>query len=621
MPVEAQDWQEMIGVLSHRGPDGAAVWSTQQVMFGHQMMRVTPDSFSDSQPWHDPDARLTITADARLDNRDELCARLDVPIAQRQIVPDSQLILLAWRAWGECCPERLIGNFAFAIWDAAARRLFCCRDHLGHCPLFYFHDGRRFIFASEAKGILAMPGVPKRLNATKLAAISSSEARFGLHEQTFYEGISSLPAGASLMVEARGMRQRTYWTPDVEAEWSYKGDEEALEAFRALMDEVLRTHLRSAFPVGALLSGGLDSSGVVSVAARQLAREGKTLTTFSAVLPDPHPPELSDEREFIAQFRGWRNLIMRDITDPQRGPFDDLERITQQAESPLLTSRHYLYAAFAQAAREAGIRVLLNGDWGEQGPTSHAEGYYAEMFLHLQWSTLARELTAGSKVHHTSVLRLARSLVVAPLVRYAVSQLPRPRSSPATRRPNAMTPEFVEKYRSALPRLAEKIFIRIGQQPLDHRQNQRRTLWAIYRKHARPPGPFAGYEHVEMRYPFADKRLLEFCLAAPGRLKARHGYTRYLIRAGLEGILPERIQWRTSKMPFSPDYAQRYAAQRAQAQALLDDVSPQDPVRAIVDIERLRRLLDHGTSYDALHIVPTGIYLICFLRQFADFRR
>lgn len=620
-PVEAQAWQDLIGVLSHRGPDGAAVWSAQQVTLGHQMMRVTPDSFSDHQPWHDPAARLTITADARLDNRDALCALLDVPLTQRQIIPDSQLILRAWQAWGERCPERLIGNFAFAIWDDAARRLFCGRDHVGNCSLFYFHDGRRFIFASEAKGILATPGVPKRLNVARLAAMASSEARFGLHEQTFYEGIYSLPAGTSLVADANGIRQRTYWTPDVETEWPYVSDEEALEAFRALMDEVLRAHTRSAFPVGALLSGGLDSSGVVSVASRRLAAEGQSLTTFSAVLPNPHPPELSDEREFINQFREWPNIVMRYITDPQRGPFDDLERITQQAESPLLTSRHYLYTAFAQAAHEAGIRVLLNGDWGEQGPTAHANGYYAELFLHLQWSTLARELTEGSKVHHTSVSRLARSLVVAPLVRYAVPQLSNPVSSSVTRRMPALTPEFVATHLNALPMPAEKILIGLGRTRPDHRQNQRRTLWAIYRKHARPLSLFAGYEYVDMRYPFSDKRLLEFCLAAPGHLKARNGYTRYLMRAGLAGILPERIQWRTSKTPFSPDYERRYAAQRVQAQTVLDDVSPQDPVRVIVDVERLRRVLDHGTADDALHIVPAGIYLICFLRQFADFRR
>jgi asparagine synthase (glutamine-hydrolysing) len=620
-PVEARDWQSLLGALSHRGPDGAASWASPRAALGHQMMRVAPDSVSDRQPWHDPAARLTITAAARLDNRGELCALLDVPSAERQQIPGSQLILRAWQKWGEACPERLIGDFAFAIWDEAARRLFCCRDHLGGGALFYFRDGRRFIFASEAKGILAVPGVPKRLNATRLAAMASPEARFGLHEQTFYQDIYSLPAGASLTVDESGARQRTYWTPDEETEWPYASDEEALEAFRALMDEVLRAHTRSLFPIGALLSGGLDSSGVVSVAARARAAEGQTLTTFSAVLPEPSPPGLSDEREFIEQFRGWPNLIMRYITDPGRGPFDDLERITRQAESPLLTSRHYLYTAFAQAAREAGIRVLLNGDWGEQGPTSHADGYYAELFRRWQWRTLARELTQRGKLHQAPVWRLARALVAAPLARHALAQLPARQLASAAREAHVLTPEFMAAHRPALPQPMDDLLTGRYHTLPDHRQNQRRMIWAVYRKHARPPSQFTGYEQVDMRYPFSDRRLLAFCLAAPGRLKAQHGHTRYLIRAGLDGLLPERIQWRTSKMPFSPDYERRYEAQRATAQAVLDDVAPQDPVRAIVDVERVRRLLAQGTAYDAMQIVPTGIYLICFLRQFADFRR
>ncbi|HKX31392.1 MAG TPA: asparagine synthase-related protein [Blastocatellia bacterium] len=620
-PMDTRDWQEMFGALSHRGPDGSAVWSAPGAMLGHQMLRVTPDSFDDLQPWLEPGTELIITADARLDNREELGEKLGLSPTLARTIPDSRLILRAWQAWGESTPERLVGSFAFAIWDNATRRLFCCRDHFGTRSLYYFYDGRRFIFASEAKGILATPGRSRRLNAARLVAMLSPVTQYADHEQTLYREIYSLPAGTSMIVDADGLHTRTYWTPDAETEWPYSSEAEALEAFRELMEQVIRAQTRSAFPVGALLSGGLDSSSVVSVAARSLAAERQPLTTFSVVLPEGHPPGMIDEREFIDQFSDWQNLTLRYITDPQRGPFDNLEFITRQTESPFMSSRGYLYAAFAEAARASGIRVILNGDCGEAGPTSYAHGYYAELLLRLKWGLLARELHRRSRLLHAPLPRLVRSLVVGPVVRHLARQFTCRMSPPSAELPHAMSPRFVAEHLSKLPPAHDEMLKDQNRLRPDHRENERRFAWILYRRHSYPRGLFPGYEHLDMRLPFFDYRMLMFCRAAPGRLKVRDGYTRYLVRAGLDGILPPRIQWRTCKQPFSPDYQQRYEAQRAQARAILAEISPGDPVRAIVDVERLRRLVDHATPREAMHVVPSGIYLLFFLRQFSDFRR
>ena len=141
--------------------------------------------------------------------------------------------------------------------------------------------------------------------------------------------------------------------------------------------------------------------------------------------------------------------------------------------------------------------------------------------------------------------------------------------------------------------------------------------------------PFAGFEHVSLAYPFYDKRLLEFCLAAPGRLKVRDGYMRYLIRAGLDGILPPEIQWRTTKEPFSPDFHIRYNRQRPEVYKMLCAIQRNDPVREVVDVESLKAMAQHemaGNSGDTLkdknsmHMVPYGVYMIQFLRQFDEFQ-
>lgn len=623
--VAREDWEPMIQALSHLGPDGRGVWMGQGLRLGQQMRLVVAEGMAESQPCHDAEAGLTICSDARLDNRDDLLLQLRIPQHEQDGLSDARLILLAWKAWGERCPERLLGSFAFSIWDERQRRLFCCRDQMGRSPLFYFFDGRRFLFASEAKAILSVSGIPRRLNAAKLATAWRPEARWALHEQSFYEGIFSAPAGTLLTIDAAGLRKRVYWTPESSSPWPYKSDGEAIEAFQALMNEVLRAQTRSLYPVGALLSGGLDSSGVVSVAARCLSQRGQRLTTISSVLPEAsnfsQSPHLTDEREFIDEFRSWPAIEMRFIADQARGPFDDLSRITTQAESPLISSRHYLYTAFAQTARESGIRVLLNGDWGELGPSAYAHIYYVELLRRFQWMALTRELQRRSRLQGASPSRLVLQLLVRPWLRKIVSNGTGISTTP--KMPLALQESFVAPHLKRIPIAASRREIgakRSGSPGLDHREHQRQNLWISYRKHANPPGSFAGYEHVEMRYPFCDIRLLEFCLAAPGDMKVRNGYTRYLVRAGLDGILPPRIQWRTCKGPFSPDYEMRYRAQRPIAKAMVNEIGPNDPVRAIVDIERLAKLLEQATPTEEMQIVPLTIYLLCFLRQFSDFR-
>jgi asparagine synthase (glutamine-hydrolysing) len=138
---------------------------------------------------------------------------------------------------------------------------------------------------------------------------------------------------------------------------------------------------------------------------------------------------------------------------------------------------------------------------------------------------------------------------------------------------------------------------------------------------------FSGYENISLALPYFDKRVIEFCLAAPGEMKVWGGYHRYLIRASLAGILPPAIQWRISKEPFSPDLHLRYNRQRPQAQALLASIAPHDPIRHIVNVEKLKRLATiempagwtntsaHEASMNALR----GIYLIAFLRQFGEY--
>ncbi|MEO0970581.1 MAG: asparagine synthetase B, partial [Cyanobacteria bacterium J06639_18] len=165
----------MLDTLAHRGPDGADIWVDGNIGLGHRMLWTTPESLIEKQPLVDRVRNLAIAADARIDNREELISQLsldnspsDRPLNQNinqnnsclKTVTDSQLILEAYKKWGEDCLEYLVGDFAFAIWDGCKQTLFCARDHFGVKPFYYYQSDQVFIFASEIKALLCLPQVP-----------------------------------------------------------------------------------------------------------------------------------------------------------------------------------------------------------------------------------------------------------------------------------------------------------------------------------------------------------------------------------------------------------------------------------------------------------------------------
>src|SRR3989454_9825112 len=272
----------MLARLAHRGPDGAGVWSGGAVGLGHRLLHTTPESLREHLPLASGDGTLVLTADARIDNRGELLAALGRGVE----ATDAELILAAYERWGERCPEHLLGDFAFVIWDARRATLFCARDHFGVKPFYYYHaPGRLFCFASEIKGLLALAEVPRRLNETRVA-----DYLVPLLEDkviTFYQDILRLPPAHRMTVTRQGVRIEQYWALDPEREIRMKSDADYAAAFREIFTEAVRCRLRSAFPVGSMLSGGLDSSSIVCVARQLLAQDGgETLHTFSPVFDD-----------------------------------------------------------------------------------------------------------------------------------------------------------------------------------------------------------------------------------------------------------------------------------------------------------------------------------------------
>lgn len=629
-PVDPAHLSCMRSALTHRGPDGGSVWVSGSVGLGCQMMKVTRESRDESLPLQSEDGNLQITSAGRLDNREDLFRTLDIPVSHQISVSDSQLIVRAYAKWEDDCCRFLEGDFAFAIWDNRRRRLFCATDQLSVCPVFYYKNRDSLIFSTEIRGIRAVPGIAAAgLNLERLAALAVPMSPLLLEQETFFKNIYRLPKASYLTACEEGIQHHVYWEPAPDGSVRYQNDQDWIEAFHEVWFRSVRARLRTDSPVAALLSGGLDSSSIVATAAQILEAEGRELIAISAVLPKVNSESVRDERSFIDLLGRRENVKIHYVTDQDRGPYSDLERLAWSSESPQSTSRHYLYSSFIESARAHGARIILDGVYGELGPSNYADGYFAELFLKGSWISLARELRQRLLRQNKSIFHTVRWHVVNPLVPYWMVRLfrrPARIDLQSTLDMYPMKQDFVQrqighKYPEMVNRIRE-----LGENYPDHQRNQLRLIQKVYSSGITG---MVGYEHASWSFPYLDKRLLEFCLAVPGNLKLRDGWHRYLVRIGLEGILPPEIQWRTSKEPFSPDYHRRFNRQLPMVHEQLSAVSRNDPIHEIVDVPSLLAMSQHEMTgnrgenpldFAAMHVLPAGVYLIHFLRQFDEFK-
>lgn len=612
----------MTSVFTGELPGAVVKQYHEGAVLAQKSFHTTYESELDQFPLYDEDFKLTIVGDIRLDNRAELFLKLGISRHVQSEYSDARLVLTSYKNWGDHCPQYLLGEFCFAIWDDHTKQLFCCTDHMGSRNIFYYFDRKQFIFASSPAIIQAVKGVNTGINHNKLISLVKPDAKHLFRAESWYKNIFPVPAATTLTYNTGNLHQHKYWTPEIGKELSFKNETDFAESFQEVFYNSVECRLRSNLPVTALLSGGLDSSAVASVAAKILQKQNREFNVLSVVLSDPADGIFKDERYFIDQFRAFPNININYITVPERGFFSGLGDVAGITNDLTLSSRHYLYTAFSETAHQLGSSVILEGACGELGPTSYGEGAYSELFVKLRWMRLYNELHDRKNVTGESIIKNIKTTIKPLLPQFLID------ANKEVQTKDKFDTCFIQ------PQLAEKLISDLdlgelkkytGKPSWNHRVNQ---LDLLLRKQKKG---FGGLFHhdTELRYPMMDKRLLEFCLALPLDLKVNKGYKRYAIRAGLNNILPPEIQWRNSKTAFSPDYNRRYKQQLPQVKDYLNAIAPDDPVREIIDIDKIKSwtnysIADTGNSpYHTTIIrdhVPQSIFLINFLRRFKEFK-
>ena len=563
-PVDQAELERMSQVLEHRGPDGCGLWHSEHVGMSYQKLITTPESRYEWLPMTNRQGSLMLTADVRLDNRAELIEILSLAPSRGNPITDAEIVLAAYSRWGVRCAKKLIGAFAFAIWDEVNQQLYCARDHYGLKPFYFAYlDGKRFAFASEIKAILQLEDIPRMLNekaiADHLMVPIKDDSRF-----TFYKHISRLEAGHYLIANESRLRIAAYWDLDPTVELRLTSDMEYAEALREKFTEAVHCRLRSAYPLGAMLSGGLDSSSIVGVAAPKLGKSRKSLHTFSAVFDTV---TRSDERPFIdAVIRKYDPLLLPHILRADTvSPLYAYNDLLRYQDSAVQAGNMYFFWKLYEKAHDEGVRVILDGFDGDT-TLSHGVGYLHELAHTGRWIKLYREVKKGQDLWglpweaqmwkwikvYGLVPAISRIVPVRRLLK-GKKRLKNKAGLSDTVTASALTwnkvlnTEFVRQVNSFVrseyvyPKTEREMHYRLLKRPVMQRIIE---TWEAS----------ASAAGMELRLPFCDRRLMEFCLSMPAIQKRRDGWTRVAMRRAMTGILPESIQWRPTKGNLAPGF-------------------------------------------------------------------
>jgi asparagine synthase (glutamine-hydrolysing) len=577
-PADEAALQAMRERLAHRGPDASGAWRDGPAGLIQCLLKITPESLAEQQPLASEDGRLVITADARLDNRAELCAALGL---RDEGQPDAALILAGYARWGEGCAARLLGDFAFAIWDGAERKLYGARDYIGVKP-FYYHLGPGLLaFASEIKGLFALPGMPRRLNEVRAADYLLPY--FEDRASTFYEDILRLPAGHCLSVSAAGARTWAYYTLQPQPELRLGSDEAYAEAFRAVFAEAVGCRLRSAHQVGAMLSGGLDSSAVACQARALRGPLAAPLPVFSAIFDEVVE---CDERPYIEAVLAGGGMEAHYIHADQLSPLADLERMQWHMDEPFYAPNLFIDWAILRAGQAAGVRVMLDGQDGDS-TVSHGLGYLTELARAGRWARLWHESRALARHFETTPRRVLWRQAVRPLLPQGARRLARRlRGQPAEAwRAAAIHPDFAR--RLGWPARVEPWLQAQAGGPRGEREAHLQKLsHGLHPFYLEVGDREAAAFGLEVRSPFYDRRLVELCLSLPADQKLRDGWTRWVMRRALHGVLPPEVEWRGGKSNLGPNF--RRGLLRYEGERLARWAAAPGPLEGYVDVPRLR---------------------------------
>jgi asparagine synthase (glutamine-hydrolysing) len=538
--------KKMTHAIAHRGPDGEAIWANEKgtVLFGHRRLSIIDLSEAAAQPMHYLN-RYSIIHNGEIYNYIELKELLQGKGYHFNSKSDTEVILAAYDCWKEDCLKYFDGMFAFAIWDEKEQLFFAARDRFGEKPFYYYENGEYLFFASEMKALWAV-GIEKNieekmlLNYLALGHVQNSADK----EQTFFKDIYSLPPAHFFQYQPHTQKLsiKKYWRIDKEIKISISAAD-AIEKFNSLFSSSINKRLRSDVTVGTSLSGGLDSSSILSTILELKSRPGE-IKTFSAVFPGFE----KDESIYINQLTGQFNTPNFKTMPSADSLVNDFEKLCYHQEEPFQSSSIYAQFKVFELARQQQVKVLLDG----QGADETLAGYHKYIQWYLQ-EVLSRHKLGATQKEKKALQKNniafswgLRNYFAAFMPMHAAMQLEKNEYLKTIHQPDVSI-EFLKLQRGKEWEGIHKPVVTKLNDILHYN-----TIEAGLEELLRYADRNSMAHGREVRLPFLDHKLVEFIFSLPPNLKIHEGWTKWLLRKAMDKKLPGDIVWRKDKIGYEP---------------------------------------------------------------------
>ncbi len=559
----------------------------------------SPQSHGETHPSMAGAGPALFAALARLDNREELGASLGLGGAELARMSDARLLLTMYERWGDDGVARCVGSFAFAQWDATARRLTLGRDCLGNRPLFY-HRGPQFVvFANTLGALLALPGVPRAIDELALAQFIAAN-HCDEQARTFYRDVERVPSRTMVTIDRDSIRSRKYWTPNYDAPPPYSREDDYVERARELLDLAVASATRDTPRVAIATSGGLDSSAIAATAAR--LGKAESITCFTIVPPsgpqvDVGPDRYFDERDKVeALARMHPSLKLRFVAPDHSNPIADPDtRHFLRAYLPALgpvglgLGRH-----LSNDVQASGHRVMLLGSYGNFGLTWEGLLSLAVLLRGRQWQSFAHELRAVARENGFGLARTVAGGVIVPMAPFWMRRLinrARGRDPDSVARHSALNPAFIAETGLARQWRTERFDPWFGPGDRNPARWRADRLFDQSQYVSDIRGLSNDIVGCELRDPHADRRLLEFALAVPEPMYRRNGVPRSFARQVLADRLPREIIDERRRGMNRPTWFRTLEARRANIARDIERLEASPLARRLLDLPRLKRLM------------------------------
>jgi len=598
-PGAAAECARMQRALAIFGSHRSGQWDGGDIALGAQLARLLPEDRFDRQPLAGAGGRFRLLADIRLDNRPELARALNLPAELVGEMADADYVRLAWETWGEGCLDRLIGDFSLAVWDADRRCLHLARDMMGRRPLFYHCGPGFFAFASMAKGLHALPDVPRAADLETLRDYLVLAPQRGAG--SFFAGVLRVEPGTVVTVHSdRRVTARTWYDWLAPRAIPAASDADHVAAFRATFDRAVSDRLRAVGPIASGLSGGLDSSAVAVTAAGILAERGQRLTAYTHVPLRGVPlhegtGRFGDEWPRASQIAATcPNIDHVAVEAAERAIGDDLDAHFHHFEYPALNLCNQVWISeIGRQARRRGDTVLLSGAMGNMTISQAGYERLPELFRTGRIGTWLAEVAALARKDHTLPnLVVARTLL--PVLPRAIAR----QIGKLQRHQPFELATFSALHGHILTGDAFRERLReIGYEP-DRPFDDRAGLARFVLRRS----DYAGLINkgslsafgVDPRDPTADRRVVELTQALPSSVFLQGGQTKWIYHQAFADRIPAAVREGEGKGQQAADWAERVRIAAPRLREYLAQAATSPAACSLMDVAGLKALVDAG---------------------------